>query len=76
MKNLLRMMKLFVILSNKNKLLLNSNIISMKREKETIRESIKNIECRLIIAIDKIINSSYEKFIKNDEIVCYIIKQK
>jgi len=46
----------------------------MKREKETIRESIKNIECRLIIVIDKVIDSSYEKFIENDEIICYIIK--
>lgn len=64
------------IIRRNNEEMAIGHIISMKREKDTIREAVKNTECGLIIQIDEIINKTYEKFNELDEIDCFKIIHK
>lgn len=52
------------------------SIVSMKREKENIREAAKNTECGLVIKIDQVIDKAYETFLEGDEIVAFKTRLK
>lgn len=49
-------------------------ITSMKREKDNIREAVKNSECGLIIQIEEVLDKSYDKFQVSDEIIAFVTK--
>jgi translation initiation factor IF-2 len=46
-------------------------ISSMKREKDTIKEAVKNTECGLIIHIEEVLNTNYVSFMESDEVIAF-----